>query len=262
MIKRKVKLKITSASRQTTRVVGQSLSARCPVCGPEVEMITSAEAAGILEVDPQTFDHLVAGGRICGSWTFGSDGRGRGQWGSVQADLSIAINGRDVTVTRRDRTSSLQATYRGTLSSDGTQVTGQVTWCCDSLGNRSGTGRARILGARSGNGSGGSRGGSSGSSTGSGGGSGGVGDASGPAVLQLVEVIQEPKCATWGDTFTCNRGQISSRASYGNATYRWTEPPQQVAAGGFTINISVFAQAVPRSRVAAGIVHTSTIAVS
>ncbi len=85
---------------------------------------------------------------ICGYWAFGSDGQGRGQWGGVQAALSIAVNGRDVTVTRRDRTSSLQATYRGTLSADGTQITGRVDWCCDGLGNRSGTWRAQILGVR------------------------------------------------------------------------------------------------------------------
>jgi hypothetical protein len=84
-------------------------------------------------------------GEICGDWTFGADGQGSGQWGGVQADLSITINGRDVIVRRRDRTSSLQAAYRGTLSADGTQVTGLVNWCCDNLGNRSGTWRAQIL---------------------------------------------------------------------------------------------------------------------
>jgi hypothetical protein len=64
MIKRKVRLKITSASRQTIRLSGRGLPVHCPVCGREVEMLTSAEAAGILEVDPGTFDRLVAGGSI------------------------------------------------------------------------------------------------------------------------------------------------------------------------------------------------------
>jgi hypothetical protein len=85
---------------------------------------------------------------ICGYWTFGANGQGRAQWGGVQADLSITVNGRDVTVTRRDRTSSLQATYRGTLSADGTQITGRVDWHGDHLGARSGTWRAQILGVR------------------------------------------------------------------------------------------------------------------
>jgi hypothetical protein len=64
MIKRKVRLKITSASRQAIRLSGRGLTAHCPVCRREVEMLTCAEAAGILEVDPWTFDRLVAGGSI------------------------------------------------------------------------------------------------------------------------------------------------------------------------------------------------------
>ena len=64
MIKRKVKLKITTAHRQTIKLPGRSLTARCPVCRREVEMLTSAEAASVLEVDPTTFDRLVAGGCI------------------------------------------------------------------------------------------------------------------------------------------------------------------------------------------------------
>ena len=64
MIKRKVKLKITSASRQTVRLTSRSLNARCPVCRREVEMVSSAEAAAILEVDLGTLYRLVASGCV------------------------------------------------------------------------------------------------------------------------------------------------------------------------------------------------------
>ena len=64
MVKRTVKLKITSTSRKTMTVLGQRLSARCPLCEREVEILSGAQAAGVLEVDCQTFDHLLAGGQI------------------------------------------------------------------------------------------------------------------------------------------------------------------------------------------------------
>lgn len=81
---------------------------------------------------------------ICGVWTRVSVGRWNGEWGSVEADLTVIVEGKDVTVTRRDSTSSLEAKYRGTLNADNTEVTGTVDWCCDSLGDRSGTWHAQI----------------------------------------------------------------------------------------------------------------------
>ena len=81
-------------------------------------------------------------GTFCGNWTL-TDGQGTGRWGSVQANLSITLNGRNVTITRRDRDSSLQATYSGTLTEDGREISGRVTWCCDGLGDRSGTWNAK-----------------------------------------------------------------------------------------------------------------------
>jgi hypothetical protein len=81
---------------------------------------------------------------ICGFWTRVSNGQWHGQWGDVRANLIITVNGKNVTATRRDLTESLQATYRGTLNAENTQITGTVDWCCDSLGNRSGTWRAQI----------------------------------------------------------------------------------------------------------------------
>ena len=59
MLKRKVRLKITAASRQTLRLSGRGLKARCPVCGREVEMVTEAEAQVILQVDTLALDGLV-----------------------------------------------------------------------------------------------------------------------------------------------------------------------------------------------------------
>ncbi len=80
---------------------------------------------------------------ICGYWSRGLDGRWHGEWGAVRADLTISISGSYVTVTRRDLTSTLLATYRGTLNVSNTEMRGTVDWCCDGGGNRSGTWWAR-----------------------------------------------------------------------------------------------------------------------
>lgn len=64
MIKRRVKLKITIASRQTIRISGEILRTHCPDCDHEVEMLTEAQAAGILKVDPLTLDLLLADGQV------------------------------------------------------------------------------------------------------------------------------------------------------------------------------------------------------
>ena len=64
MLRRKVRLKITAASRETVRPARPPLSARCPACGREVEMVTEGEAAGILQVDGPALARLVADGRV------------------------------------------------------------------------------------------------------------------------------------------------------------------------------------------------------
>jgi hypothetical protein len=79
---------------------------------------------------------------ICGDWTRKSKDQWLGQWGEVQASLEITVEGKNVIVKRRDMTSSLEATYRGTLNTDRTQLTGTVDWCCDAYGDRSGTWQA------------------------------------------------------------------------------------------------------------------------
>ncbi len=64
MIKRRVRLKITASSRQTVVAAGQRLSALCPLCGREVEMLTGAQAAAVLEVDGRALESLVDGGLV------------------------------------------------------------------------------------------------------------------------------------------------------------------------------------------------------
>ena len=81
----------------------------------------------------------VDGVDICGDWTRQSKGQWLGQWGEVKANLEITVEGKNVTVKRREITSSLEATYRGALNPDRTQITGTVDWCCDAYGDRSGT---------------------------------------------------------------------------------------------------------------------------
>ena len=85
-----------------------------------------------------------AGVEICGIWSRKSKGQWHGQWGEVQANLEISVEGKNVTVKRREITSSLEATYRGILNAEKTQITGTVDWCCDQFGNRSGEWRAEI----------------------------------------------------------------------------------------------------------------------
>ena len=63
MVKRKIKLTITTASRQTIKRQ-TFVRLNCPVCESDVEMLTRTQAAEILEVDLRTFDHLVASGSL------------------------------------------------------------------------------------------------------------------------------------------------------------------------------------------------------
>jgi hypothetical protein len=81
----------------------------------------------------------VGGVEICGDWTQQSKGQWLGQWGEVKANLEITVEGKNVTVKRREITSSLEATYHGTLNAERTQINGTVDWCCDEFGDRSGT---------------------------------------------------------------------------------------------------------------------------
>ncbi len=67
MVRRIAKFKITR--RRTIELRGIRLRARCPVCESEVETLTTAQAAGALEVDRLTLDRLIADGCIHGIQT-------------------------------------------------------------------------------------------------------------------------------------------------------------------------------------------------
>ena len=81
----------------------------------------------------------------CGTWTRqGSSNTWAASWDNgATATLTITRDGNAVTVQRSDP-NGLQATYVGTLSADGTAVSGTVTWCCDGFGTRSGEWSATI----------------------------------------------------------------------------------------------------------------------
>lgn len=57
-------MKITTVRRRAIKGAGNVLRTRCPVCEREVEMLTQAQAAGILELDDRTLAALIADGRV------------------------------------------------------------------------------------------------------------------------------------------------------------------------------------------------------
>jgi len=64
MQKRKVKIRITTASRQIFRLGGQSLRAFCAACGREVELVTRGQASAILEIVDVELIEFIAAGRV------------------------------------------------------------------------------------------------------------------------------------------------------------------------------------------------------
>jgi hypothetical protein len=64
MIKRRVRLRITVASRRVARHGGPGFSAPCPACGRQVEALTRREAASTLEVDEPALECLVPAGKV------------------------------------------------------------------------------------------------------------------------------------------------------------------------------------------------------
>jgi hypothetical protein len=75
----------------------------------------------------------------------------------------------------------------------------------------------------------------------------------GKALLQLVEVIppKQYEASVW--SIDPNGGRITYTHPNGSrAEYRWTLPPQQIGAEGFTITLTVSAQSLPRNRQYAG----------
>ena len=106
---------------------------------------TSTPGNTLTELPGERWEECETGAaEYCGVWTRVSNGQWRGQWSGVDANLTITINGKNVTIKRQDLTASLQATYRGTLNAENTEIKGTVDWCCDRWGNRSGTWRAQL----------------------------------------------------------------------------------------------------------------------
>ena len=58
------RITVTTTKSRILRYQPQALSVFCPDCAREVEMLTSAQVAGILEIDGQTFDRLVSSGWV------------------------------------------------------------------------------------------------------------------------------------------------------------------------------------------------------
>jgi hypothetical protein len=64
MLKRKVRLKITNASRLTFRLDARAVRASCASCGHEVELMTETAAAGVLRVNGPALGRLITDGRV------------------------------------------------------------------------------------------------------------------------------------------------------------------------------------------------------
>jgi hypothetical protein len=64
MTRRIAKLKVTTTRLQTIELRAFRLLLRCPRCAREVEMLTSQQASGVLEIDRQSFARLIAEGQI------------------------------------------------------------------------------------------------------------------------------------------------------------------------------------------------------
>ncbi len=63
-MKRKRTVKITTTRRRKLNLDQTVIRVHCQACGREVETLGAAQAAAVLEADPQTLSHLVAEGRV------------------------------------------------------------------------------------------------------------------------------------------------------------------------------------------------------
>lgn len=64
MLKRRVKLRIRTASRQSLTAGGQHLRVFCAACGQAVETLSRAEACEILEIVDERLAMLISSGRV------------------------------------------------------------------------------------------------------------------------------------------------------------------------------------------------------
>lgn len=63
-MKRKLRIKVSRIRRQSVSTPGMFLRTQCVLCAREVEMLTKAQAAVILEVGDSTLEALLSDGRI------------------------------------------------------------------------------------------------------------------------------------------------------------------------------------------------------
>jgi hypothetical protein len=98
-----------------------------PVLNASVETLSSWEKLEMCETAWQTY---------CDTWI-----RQGNSWRGWSVPLKITVTGNSVRVERYDHT-GLEASYKGTISGD--KIQGTVEFCCDGLGNRSGTWHATI----------------------------------------------------------------------------------------------------------------------
>jgi hypothetical protein len=64
MIKRSATVKVTAIRRRRVKDLGDTLRARCRLCGHEVELLTTMQAARILEADTEALARLIADHRV------------------------------------------------------------------------------------------------------------------------------------------------------------------------------------------------------
>jgi hypothetical protein len=64
MTRQTARLKFTTKRLQTIEMSAVRLRLYCPVCEREVEMLTRAQAASVLEVNLERLAHLIQEGRL------------------------------------------------------------------------------------------------------------------------------------------------------------------------------------------------------
>jgi hypothetical protein len=63
-MKRRLKAKVTTVREQTTIISPETISLQCWTCGREVPVVSMGQAAGILGIDPQRLQGMLAQGSI------------------------------------------------------------------------------------------------------------------------------------------------------------------------------------------------------
>ena len=64
LMKRKLKITVTKVHRRTAALSETIFSALCPICNTKVELMSSTQAAAILEIDNQKLEVMIIDNRI------------------------------------------------------------------------------------------------------------------------------------------------------------------------------------------------------